>query len=673
MCCGATRNDDEVQQGKTPVQGATRKFNDSARWLSDNSASPFLSSADDGRVEDTRMEIHILRAKRLRSGFASVNFVQPICRVTLSDGRTDGMLLGQTPVSVRHQQEDTDTWNYHATVALNRIDLLRSTTTVCFEILDVANNDMYCIREFSGLDLHNLIMKAGTVKKALKLPGGGGIPKRNGKAPSIHVGVQVIPNPYQMSTSPLSGLSKSPSARYKKGEEVSQENSTKLSELTELSEPPSPERTAQKLPLVEEFQPPLLVSKQVEATVSESMKAPQSPQHSVHSKTHRQITRTLSSHVLPRQVDQSLRSYSGNDRKGKVQMTFLLSACKKAVAPDAVKMFYVEGKLSASFSRCYRYATQYFNACLTAVQVGESKRESMSFKDVDSYENFLISIRACQLLLFKNDKENSTVQARVVEELRRDLVNVVEVLRIYIVLITRLTQIAVWEGKCGLVGSLLRRSWLDLISMRLALEDYHDNTKKEFVLINALETFLEDVTLKCGESVGRQEKMHVEVFMTDSHVDKHEPREIGSVLAIDHDGPRNELFAHCQEIIFELPAKTAWGFRLGFHGANHIMCIEKIKPDSVSEKSGLKIGDYIDEIGGDLLTQGGIEQAMVFIEKHKLAEEYFVEVVVYRELHEDVHAATMDKELAKHNKRQTDIQSPKSLQASKRKSSNVSF
>ena len=429
------------------------------------------------------MELHVIRAKRLRSGFTHVHFKLPVVKVTLSDGRTDGRILGQTEVSVRHQQEDADTWNYKTTVWLNRLELLRPTTILRFEVSDMADNDMYCIREFSGLDLRALILKDGTVKKGLKLPGGGGIPKKDGKAPSIHVGLQVIPNPYlryKRSPSP-SGLSKSPSehassARIKdittkiwegtgnrpavvgggggggsggggggtgqnandrgtltttknSGTQIVKDNVLdsiveERESVTGQSEPPSPERkerkslqqqlqqqqqqqqqkqqqssdsttsnggdtkiysnstdpithspkngrryslghkisehkssspqnTKNKEILGNNNKTTIVEATQLETIVIESMQAPESPQHSVHSKTHRQIQRTLSNHVLPRKVDQSLRSFSGNDRKGRVQMTFLLSACKNSVAPDAAKMFYSDGKLSASFSRYF--------------------------------------------------------------------------------------------------------------------------------------------------------------------------------------------------------------------------------------------------------------------------------------------------------------------------------
>jgi len=389
----------------------------------------------------------------------------------------------------------------------------------------------------------------------------------------------------------------------------------------------------------------------LETIVIESMQAPESPQHSVHSKTHRQIQRTLSNHVLPRKVDQSLRSFSGNDRKGRVQMTFLLSACKNSVAPDAAKMFYSDGKLSASFSRYFIFAMKYFDACTLASHAKDT--EKTQFKDIEHYDKCLIAIRACQLLLFKNQNEQSIVQERVVLQLRTDLVSVHEVLRIYILLMSRKTQIAVWEGKYGLAAALLRRTWLDLITIRSVTEEQHS----DMTLINELELFLEDITLKCGEVVEAKNKKKLIVYMADSSVQRHETKEIGAVLQIDHDGPRHELFEHCQELIYELPAKEVWGFKLCFHKSNHIMRIEQIKANSPADMVGLKIGDYVDEVGGDQLHEGGVEQAMEIIKTHKSTEDQSVEVVVYRELEEDVHIAAMHKKLAKHNSKKKNMSS----------------
>ena len=187
---------------------------DGTSWISD--ISPSSSNNEGG--DDVRMDIRVICAKRLRAGFYNVHFTQPWCSVTLSDGKTDGRELLRTPVATIGATEEVgDKWDYSAVIKLDQIDLLRPRTILRFEISDVVDNKMYVIREFSGADLRQLVNKNGTIKKALKLPGGESIPKRDdGKAPSLHVGVQVTPNPFSVqraavSSSSLSPLPRSPS------------------------------------------------------------------------------------------------------------------------------------------------------------------------------------------------------------------------------------------------------------------------------------------------------------------------------------------------------------------------------------------------------------------------------------------------------------------------------
>ena len=378
--------------------------------------------------------------------------------------------------------------------------------------------------------------------------------------------------------------------------------------------------------------------KTVERSIVENMKAPESPKHSVDSNTHRKITKTLSNLVLPRKVDQYLRSLSGNDSKGRIQMAFFLSACRNAVAPEATKIFYQEKKLTESFSRFFRFAMEYFDSCLKV------QASTAEFTKIEHYDKFLTSIRGCQLLLFKNDKEQSKTQNEIFLEIQEDLTSIKEILRVYILLMTRKAQLAIWEEKYGFAAALLRRIYLDLIARRMAIEDNQNGLDDSF---DKLELFLQNVILKCGEAVSNNTCRIASVFMTDEYPDKHTKKK--AIQNNDHNVPRHKLFEHCQELIFELPAKKIWGFKLRFHKTNHIMCIEQITPKSPAETAGLKVGDYIDEIGGDQLHEGGVDKAMSFIKQHKEKELQNVEVVVYRELNEDGEVAAMNIQPQKRN------------------------
>ena len=456
---------------------------DGTSWISD--ISPSSSNNEGG--DDVRMEIRVICAKRLRAGFYNVHFTQPWCSVTLSDGKTDGRELLRTPVATIGATEEVgDKWDYSAVIKLDQIDLLRPRTILRFEISDVVDNKMYVIREFSGADLRQLVNKNGTIKKALKLPGGESIPKRDdGKAPSLHVGVQVTPNPFSVqraavSSSSLSPLPRSPSTLKKsmsrrssdrKGittgsprmtdrtREISQiriqANSKSAAHTTAASPssaslapafsapansstsaaPPSPppavadvsedvltdmsltvpsspeQRSSRKFLNTSDstismtdstyssnggsaaVQSPVITHrisehksnrsaagaassgeiawKELLASTTSGTKIEEkgnvaavmvikekekekekekkkedgkekkntmdapigSPAQSVHSQTHNNIVRTLSSSfALSREVDQALRTLSGDDKRGKVQTAFLMSATKQAVA-----------------------------------------------------------------------------------------------------------------------------------------------------------------------------------------------------------------------------------------------------------------------------------------------------------------------------------------------------
>ena len=67
----------------------------------------------------------------------------------------------------------------------------------------------------------------------------------------------------------------------------------------------------------------------------------------------------------------------------------------------------------------------------------------------------------------------------------------------------------------------------------------------------------------------------------------------------------------------------------------------------------MRIGDYIDEVGGDSLHEGGEKQAMRFIRDHKKKQNETVEVVVMRELNDNVKVDKLQKKLQKYQKRGT--------------------
>ena len=539
-CCGGGR---EQEPTLSPLP-----WTNDGRWtgVSDNSPSPSDAGSHN---EETRMTIRVIRAKRLRSGYAQMHFEKPWCRVTLSDGRTDGKELGRTKISKQNTQEDVDIWNWSASVSLNRIELLRPTTILRFEISDTQDNDMYCIREFSGLDLKDLVNKKGTVKKALKLPGGASIPKRDGKAPSLHVGIVVTPNPFTLrddrsmhSPSVVSSalaLRNKMSRRNEKSSAINVNETAKISRLTEqsihkveknttsvpviqsnhsigsktelvatnnsdVSMPPNspdqhesprsfsalsdsttsngdlqqqqssvlskniettshnPPETKTEIQLLEDklaalkskskssaqmFLPSSTVKQTSNESDTMSMNGPallpppsathpelkSDPSDNKHERTRRasmngpplpppsapqpelvslgshvseKITKVLRQSSIPRNMDHALRSFSSGDRKGKIQITFFVSACKKAVAPNATQMFFAKKDLTASFSRFFNLAIDYFDRCcaashvhhVTHVEADATVNSRISnFQDIEGYDKFLIVVRACQL------------------------------------------------------------------------------------------------------------------------------------------------------------------------------------------------------------------------------------------------------------------------------------
>ena len=539
-CCGGGR---EQEPNRSPLP-----WTNDGRWtgVSDNSPSPSDAGSHN---EETRMTIRVIRAKRLRSGYAQMHFEKPWCRVTLSDGRTDGKELGRTKISKQNTQEDVDIWNWSASVSLNRIELLRPTAILRFEISDTQDNDMYCIREFSGLDLKDLVNKKGTVKKALKLPGGASIPKRDGKAPSLHVGIVVTPNPFTLrddrlmhSPSVVSSalaLRNKMSRRNEKSSAINVNETAKISRLTEqsihkveknttsvpviqsnhsigsktelvatnnsdVSMPPNspdqhasprsfsalsdsttsngdlqqqqssvlskniettshnPPETKTEIQLLEDklaalkskskssaqmFLPSSTVKQTSNESDTMSMNGPallpppsathpelkSDPSDNKHERTRRasmngsplpppsapqpelvslgshvseKITKVLRQSSIPRNMDHALRSFSSGDRKGKIQITFFVSACKKAVAPNATQMFFAKKDLTASFSRFFNLAIDYFDRCcaashvhhVTHVEADATVNSRISnFQDIEGYDKLLIVVRACQL------------------------------------------------------------------------------------------------------------------------------------------------------------------------------------------------------------------------------------------------------------------------------------
>ena len=529
-CCGGGREQEPT--------GSPLPWTNDGRWtgVSDNSPSPSDAGSHN---EETRMTIRVIRAKRLRSGYAQMHFEKPWCRVTLSDGRTDGKELGRTKISKQNTQEDVDIWNWSASVSLNRIELLRPTTILRFEISDTQDNDMYCIREFSGLDLKDLVNKKGTVKKALKLPGGASIPKRDGKAPSLHVGIVVTPNPFTLrddrlmhSPSVVSSalaLRNKMSRRNEKSSAINVNETAKISRLTEqsihkveknttsvpviqsnhsigsktelvatnnsdVSSPRSfsalsdsttsngdlqqqqssvlskniettshnPPETKTEIQLLEDklaalkskskssaqmFLPSSTVKQTSNESDTMSMNGPallpppsathpelkSDPSDNKHERTRRasmngsplpppsapqpelvslgshvseKITKVLRQSSIPRNMDHALRSFSSGDRKGKIQITFFVSACKKAVAPNATQMFFAKKDLTASFSRFFNLAIDYFDRCcaashvhhVTHVEADATVNSRISnFQDIEGYDKLLIVVRACQL------------------------------------------------------------------------------------------------------------------------------------------------------------------------------------------------------------------------------------------------------------------------------------
>jgi hypothetical protein len=201
-CCGVARNTEEADE-KTPKPTRRPPNLDGAQWLSEASNSPWVESGEDSPRpppqrgnNDTTMTIEVTRAKRLRSGYTNVHFLRPFVRVLLSDGTDDGRLLCKTAVGKPHRKEDAHTWNFSAEVEVPKSDITSRNAVLRFEILDEQDWDQLCLREFFGQDLVDLVNKEGSTKKTVKLANGGGVPARSGKRPSIHLGVNVHPNPF---------------------------------------------------------------------------------------------------------------------------------------------------------------------------------------------------------------------------------------------------------------------------------------------------------------------------------------------------------------------------------------------------------------------------------------------------------------------------------------------
>jgi C-terminal processing protease CtpA/Prc len=195
---------------------------------------------------------------------------------------------------------------------------------------------------------------------------------------------------------------------------------------------------------------------------------------------------------------------------------------------------------------------------------------------------------------------------------------------------TRRVQIALWEEQYGLASHLLRRVWLDVAHVRKVLVDQrgYDNG---VTIANEVEKYLEEKSLECG-GVSCSERAALLVSMPDYHSDRHVDEEESVMEKKKFEITRQEMFEHCEECIFELPANEAWGLKMVCHDPGNILRIKAVREGTPAELVGLKVGDYIDEIGGDPLHEGGEERAVKCIKKHKREQDHFVEVVVMREL-----------------------------------------
>ena len=555
-CCGGGR---EQEPTRSPLP-----WTNDGRWtgVSDNSPSPSDAGSHN---EETRMTIRVIRAKRLRSGYAQMHFEKPWCRVTLSDGRTDGKELGRTKISKQNTQEDVDIWNWSASVSLNRIELLRPTAILRFEISDTQDNDMYCIREFSGLDLKDLVNKKGTVKKALKLPGGASIPKRDGKAPSLHVGIVVTPNPFTLrddrlmhSPSVVSSalaLRNKMSRRNEKSSAINVNETAKISRLTEQSIH-KVEKNTTSVPVIQS-------------------------NHSIGSKTELVATNNSDVSMPPNSPDQhaSPRSFS-------------------ALSDSTTSNGDLQQQQSSVLSKNIETTSHNPPETKTEIQLLEDKLAALKSKSKSSAQMFLPSSTVKQT---SNESDTMSMNGPALlpppsathPELKSD-----------------------------------------------PSDNKHERTRRASMN---------------GPPLPPPSAPQPELVSLGSHVSekiKHVAKNTKTIPiheANEYDGPRHELFDDCEEFIFELPAKEPWGFKLHFFQANHVMRIESIKPGSPAEDAGMKIGDYIDEVGGDPLHEGGEKKAMQFIKDHKLIEAYFVEVVVMREIHEDINLESMERVLTKHN------------------------
>ena len=187
-------------------------------------------------------------------------------------------------------------------------------------------------------------------------------------------------------------------------------------------------------------------------------------------------------------MDQALRTLSGDDKRGKVQTAFLMSATKQAVAPDAARLFYKNGILTKSFSRYFTLAMHYYDTCEEAVL---QNQHVLKFSEMEHYDKFVVALRSCQLLLFKSEfksEGNSSIQEQVLEDVRKDLESFHEVLRVYALLMTRRVQIAMWEQQFGLSSHLLRRLWLDVCHIRKVLIETH-NDEEGVTIANEVEQY----------------------------------------------------------------------------------------------------------------------------------------------------------------------------------------
>ena len=236
------------------------------------------------------------------------------------------------------------------------------------------------------------------------------------------------------------------------------------------------------------------------------------------------------------------------------------------------------------------------------------------------------------------------------EDVRKDLESFHEVLRVYALLMTRRVQIAMWEQQFGLSSHLLRRLWLDVCHIRKVLIETH-NDEEGVTIANEVEQYLEEKSLECGRNLSLAERAQLQVSMPDYHGHKHVSEETSVMHKKNLETTRNELFEHCEEFIFELPAKEPWGITMKCHDPGNILRIKSVRKGKPGQLAGLKVGDYIDEIGGDPLHEGGEELAVNCIKKHKREEDNFVEIVIMREhQNEEERNAALSEKLRKLNR-----------------------